>query len=170
MKKYFSLALLILSSCGSPKVEYTYPKAAPQIREEKIGSFVSKDDDGGFVLFGKKMSSGSSGTSKNPVNRFLWQAALENVSFMPIIVSDSTGGVITTDWNIKDSNPNERFKLNLLILGGKLQARSIKVNIFKQIKTKTGEWQDKPVPQEQNISLEDKVIARARELNIESIQ
>ena len=32
------------------------------------------------------------------VNSYLWRASLETLSFMPLLQTDSTGGVIVTDW------------------------------------------------------------------------
>ena len=32
------------------------------------------------------------------VNAYLWRAALDTLSFMPLVQADSNGGVIVTDW------------------------------------------------------------------------
>ena len=39
------------------------------------------------------------------VNAYLWRAALDTVSFMPLVQTDSNGGVIVTDWY---SNPDSK--------------------------------------------------------------
>jgi predicted small lipoprotein YifL len=39
------------------------------------------------------------------VNSYLWRASLDTLSFMPLLQTDSNGGVIVTDWYV---NPNVR--------------------------------------------------------------
>ena len=39
------------------------------------------------------------------VNSYLWRASLEAVSFMPLLQTDSNGGVIVTDWYSNPNNP-----------------------------------------------------------------
>ncbi len=39
------------------------------------------------------------------INAYLWRAALDTVSFAPLLQTDSNGGVIVTDWYV---NPARR--------------------------------------------------------------
>src|SRR3546814_3219120 len=50
------------------------------------------------------------------VNSYLWRASLDTLSFMPMVQTDSNGGVIVTDWYINPNSPNERMKLTVSIL------------------------------------------------------
>src|SRR5690349_11993528 len=50
------------------------------------------------------------------VNAYLWRAAVETVSFAPLLQSDSNGGVIVTDWYTNPRDPNERVKMTVSIL------------------------------------------------------
>src|SRR5262249_10226610 len=56
------------------------------------------------------------------VNSFLWRASLDTVAFMPLASADPFGGVIITDWYTPPQSPNERFKINVFILGRTLRA------------------------------------------------
>ena len=50
------------------------------------------------------------------VNSYLWRASLDTLSFMPLLQSDSAGGVIVTDWYTNPKNPGERMKVTVMIL------------------------------------------------------
>ncbi len=45
------------------------------------------------------------------VNAYLWKVSLETLSFMPLLQTDSAGGVIVTDWYANPRNPAERMKV-----------------------------------------------------------
>ncbi|MGH6787094.1 MAG: DUF3576 domain-containing protein, partial [Novosphingobium sp.] len=47
------------------------------------------------------------------VNSYLWRASLETLSFMPLLQTDSAGGVIVTDWYANPANPGERVKVTV---------------------------------------------------------
>ena len=59
------------------------------------------------------------------VNSFLWHASLDTVSFMPLASADPFGGTIITDWYSPPASPNERFKVNIFILGRELRADGV---------------------------------------------
>ena len=42
------------------------------------------------------------------VNSYLWRASLDTLSFMPLVQTDSNGGVIVTDWYANPNTPTER--------------------------------------------------------------
>jgi hypothetical protein len=44
------------------------------------------------------------------VNSYLWRASLDTLSFMPLLQSDSNGGVIITDWYANPNAPTERAR------------------------------------------------------------
>ncbi|MCX7864642.1 MAG: DUF3576 domain-containing protein, partial [Novosphingobium sp.] len=56
------------------------------------------------------------------VNSYLWRASLDALSFMPLLQTDSSGGVIVTDWYTNPRNPGERIKLTVTILDQDLRA------------------------------------------------
>ena len=157
-----TLALLTLSGCGDLKTDPTY---SDKSREElyKHGSLVS--DEGGWSLFGGKEKKTQENTGIG-VNGFLWRAALDTVSFMPIASADPFGGVILTDWYSPAETPNERTKLNIIIRDRELTANGVKVTVFRQTKTTKGAWQDASVAPATAGSLENAILTRARQIRM----
>ena len=62
------------------------------------------------------------------VNSYLWRASLDALSFMPLLQTDSAGGVIVTDWYVNPNSPGERMKLTVSILDQDLRADAIRVD------------------------------------------
>ena len=102
------------------------------------------------------------------VNAFLWRAALDTVSFMPLVSADAFGGVIITDWYAPPETPHERFKLNVYILGKDLRAEAVRVTVFHQKET-NGQWQDVASEQQTGNELEDTILARAERLRSQAL-
>ena len=122
---------------------------------------------GGISLFGddeKNTSGGALG-----VNSFLWRATLDTIAFMPVSTADPFGGVILTDWHSTEEAPNERFKLNVYILGRTLRADGIRVAVFSQTKDSAGRWKDSTVPKQTGTKIEDAILTRARQLRRQTI-
>src|SRR3546814_14915980 len=61
------------------------------------------------------------------VNAYLWRASLDTLSFMPMVQTDSNGGVIVTDWYANPNSPNERMKPTVSILYQDLRADALRV-------------------------------------------
>ena len=97
------------------------------------------------------------------VNSYLWRASLEAVSFMPLLQTDSNGGVIVTDWYTNPNNPNERMKVTVTILDQDLRADALRVAASRQVMT-GGVWVDAPVQAATTQKLEDVILTRARDL------
>lgn len=159
----------ILSACGNANPEYVYPEKTGkntyspggQKRETVFGPE-------GVDIFGqsKKGADQGEGGSGLGVNSFLWRASLDTVSFMPIASADPFGGVIITDWYSPPETPNERFKLNVFILGRALRADGLKIAAFRQVKDETGAWSDRAVETNVVTDLENTVLTRARKMRI----
>ena len=101
------------------------------------------------------------------VNAYLWRGALDTLSFMPLASADPFGGVIITDWYQPPAASGERFKATAYILGRQLRADGVRVTIFRQV-AKDGTWVDAPVSPVTTGEIENKVLARARELRAET--
>ena len=97
------------------------------------------------------------------VNSYLWRATLDALSFMPLLQTDSNGGVIVTDWYTNPSNPNERMKVTVTILDQDLRADALRVAASRQTLT-GGVWVDAPVQAATTQKLEDVILTRARDL------
>ena len=97
------------------------------------------------------------------VNAYLWRAALDTVSFMPLAQTDSNGGVIVTDWYANPQTPGERMKLTVSILDQDLRADAVRVAASREI-NQGGNWVEAPVAAQTVQKLEDVILQRARDL------
>jgi hypothetical protein len=117
---------------------------------------------------GKKGSAAAdAGSGALGVNAYLWRGALDTLSFMPLSSADPFGGVIITDWYQPPAAAGERFKATAYILGRQLRADGVKVALFRQVQ-QSGQWVDAPVSAGTSAEVENKVLARARELRAQS--
>ena len=103
------------------------------------------------------------------VNSYLWRAALETVSFAPLLQADSNGGVIVTDWYANPQNPGERVKVTVSILDQDLRADAVRVAASRQV-AQSGAWVDAPVQAATVQKLEDIILTKARELRRQAIK
>lgn len=101
------------------------------------------------------------------VNAYLWRGALDTLSFMPLASADPFGGVIITDWYSPPSSNGERFKATAYILGRELTSDGVRVAIYRQV-DQGGQWVDAPVSPTTVGEIENKVLARARQLRAQS--
>jgi hypothetical protein len=124
--------------------------------------------DGG--LFSSDKGGGQdNGTSGVGVNSLLWRASLDTISFMPLVSADPFGGVIITDWYTPPQTPDERFKVNIYILGRALRADGIRASVFRQT-NQGGTWVDAPVALNTGTDLENAILTRARQLRMSGQQ
>lgn len=120
----------------------------------------------GLKIFGNKNKENEGGGSGGiGVNSFLWRASLDTISFMPLASADPFGGVILTDWYSPPETPNERFKVNVFILGRELRSDGIRVRAFKQLRDGS-DWVDAPTADSTARDLEDTILTRARQIRI----
>ena len=103
------------------------------------------------------------------VNSYLWRASLEALSFMPLLQTDSSGGVIVTDWYANPGNPGERVKVTVTILDQDLRADALRVAASRQI-AQGGGWADAPVQAATVQRLEDIILTKARDLRRSAIR
>ena len=97
------------------------------------------------------------------INAYLWKASLDTLSFMPLLQTDSNGGVIVTDWYVNPNQPAERMKLTVTILDADLRADAVRVAAQRQILT-NGSWVDGVVQAATTQKLEDIILTKARDL------
>ena len=100
-------------------------------------------------------------SDKLGVNPYLWQAALDKLSFMPLASTDAKGGVIITDW--KQMAVDEEFKVNVTIYTQKLTANGVKVEVFRRVMRK-GMWKDAAPDGVLAEELEKAIILQAKNL------
>lgn len=97
------------------------------------------------------------------VNTFLWRAAVDTVSFAPLLQANPNSGVIITDWYSNPKAPGERVKLTVSILDQDLRADALRVAASRQVLQGAG-WVDAPVAAATVQKLEEIILTRARDL------
>jgi hypothetical protein len=154
--------LLLLAGCGAIK---TTPTGNDDLLEYRLKRSASVFGDEGINFGGKSNTQdpGGAGTGIG-VNAFLWRGSLDTLAFMPLSSADPFGGVIITDWF--QPAPGERFKATAYILSRQLRADGLKVAIYRQV-LQGNQWVDAPVSQATVTEMENKILARAREMRAE---
>jgi len=117
---------------------------------------------------GLKADLAASNVTTIGVNAYLWRASLDALSFMPLVQTDSAGGVIVTDWYANPGNPGERIKVTVSILDRDLRADAVRVAASRQV-SQGGAWVDAPVQAATVQKLEDIILTKARDLRRSAI-
>ena len=97
------------------------------------------------------------------VNAYLWRAALDTLSFAPLLQADANSGVIITDWYSNPQSPTERVKVTATILDQDLRADALRVTASRQV-NQGGQWVNAPVSAATVQKLEDIILTRARDI------
>ncbi len=155
---------MFLSACENMNV--SNDEKIQTRREQKYRDMDKVFGDDAFTLGGDRDSSNRSEIGVG-VNSFLWRASLDTISFIPLKSADPFGGVILTEWYSPSTTPNERIKVDILIIDRQLRADGVKVSVFRQ-KRQGNEWVDQPVDSQTATQLENVILTRARQLRIDS--
>lgn len=168
-----SLIALSLGACSGGELKVPRQKSTGEIgrkfESDKRATVFGPD---GIDLGGSKSVANADQASGGGigVNSYLWRATLDTVSFLPVTSADPFGGVIITDWYAPPETPNERFKLNVYVLGRALRADGVQVSVFRQLIDSVGNWRDAPVEADAGRKIEDSILTRARQLRNETRQ
>src|SRR4051794_23598103 len=103
------------------------------------------------------------------INAYLWRAAVDTVSFAPLLQANASSGVIITDWYTNPRAPGERVKLTVAILDQDLRADALRVAASRQV-NQNGSWVDAPVSAATVQKLEDIILTRARDIRRSSVR
>jgi hypothetical protein len=103
------------------------------------------------------------------VNTYLWRAAVDTVSFAPLIQANPASGVIITDWYVNPKAPGERVRLTIAVLDQDLRADALRVSAARQT-NQGGTWVDAPVTAATVQKLEDIILTRARDLRRSTVR
>jgi hypothetical protein len=93
-------------------------------------------------------------TTPVKVNRYIWQASLEVLDFMPIETIDPFSGVIVTGYGTPPGGKT-KYEATVLVTDPALDARTLRVSL----RTPSG-----PADPETMRALEDAILSRARQL------
>ena len=157
------LSALVAAGCDNVE-QVPDPSIDPRLRDTSQESIFGP---GGISLFGDEEETATGGIG---VNAFLWRATLDTISFMPLLSADPFGGVIITDWYAPPETPDERFKMTVYILGRALRSDGVQVSVFRQQRGDDGLWEDRSTNPGTAVSLEDKILDRARQLRTAALQ
>jgi hypothetical protein len=161
-------SLLGLAACGSNAP--TRPAGggehtAYRSRDDAPGKTTdAAGPTGGISRTGRPEAEQGSGMG---VNAYLWRGALDTLGFMPLASADPFGGTIITDWYSPPTTSGERFKATAYVLGRQLRADGVRVALFRQVQD-GGRWVDAPVSPTTTGEIENRVLARARELRADA--
>lgn len=146
------LAATLLLGCG--QTQTSTPEERLAQRDADVRREFDMGDESFFDLFRDK------GDPERGivVNRYLWQASLDILSFLPLERADPFSGIITTGWG---SVGGGAYRVTVFISEPALDARSLKVAAFRG-----GGASGAPVTEAQNRAIEDAILTRARQLRI----
>ena len=105
-----------------------------------------------------------------PVNKYLWQGALDTLSFLPLASSDPFTGVIATEWGSTPEAWGERLKVTAYILNPGLTAAALKVAVYREVLSDAGMWIPAAVSADTGRQLEDAILTRARQIRIAGLE
>lgn len=163
-----ALALILaLAGCSSDNYQEAPTTGGDRDPSAAKSGVLGPGSSGANLFSGDAQKGGSEGSVA--VNAFLWRASLDTVSFMPLASADPFGGVIITDWYAPPETPDERFKVNVYILGRMLRADGLKVSVFRQQRNAVGSWNDVTVGPEVAVEFENAVLSQARELRLRAV-
>lgn len=91
------------------------------------------------------------------VNKYIWQAALDTLDFLPVTSADPFTGVITTGFG-RPPGGGQAYRATIYVQDPSLDARSLKV----ALQTQSGG----AVSPETTRAIEDAILTRARQLRI----
>ena len=161
-----------LAGCGGDLLANADPAPPPDTEEgfgrgtrERSGTIWGMLGGGatvGNVTFGDGGSDALAGT----VNRHLWRASLETLSFMPIASTDPFTGVIATDWAAPPEGAAERFKVTAYVTDVALRPDALRVAVFKEERDEAGGWRPGVASPETARRIEDAILVRARQLRL----
>lgn len=164
-----ALAALTVAGCSGP----SDPEPIPQGPAGRSAQGSVFGDDGasvGNLLSGDAFGRGEDQGDAIPVNKFLWQASLDTLSFLPLASTDPFTGVIATDWGAAPGRPDERFKVTAYMLSPALAASSLKVAVYREVRSPEGLWMPAAVDPNTPRQLEDAILTRARQIRIADLE
>jgi hypothetical protein len=160
------LGALALSGCGAFSERGT---AAPPIDDDSLAT--RRAEDGSVLDLVGVDSTITSDPNRGEafvgsVNRHLWRASLDTLSFLPIASTDPFTGVIATDWGTALDTETERFRVTAFVTSTALSPESLRVAVFREVRDDRGAWVTAPVAVDTPRQIEDSILVRARQLRI----
>jgi len=148
------LALSALSACGGRFGNAFNNEMSDETREQLVESGAIADPDRSTIwdLF----NNNEDPNVTVEVNRYLWNASLEILDFMPIEAADPFSGVIVFGYGTPPGG-GRAYRATVYVTDPALDARSLRV----ALQSRGG-----PVSRETQRAVEDAILTRARQLRI----
>lgn len=149
------IIMLITTACFADD----YPKTKLEKEIEDMGSIL----DGGIVFRPSKERSRDTSQTIGNVNKYLFKASIDVLSFAPLITADSTGGVVITEWYNVNKENSTQVKVTAFIRDDVISTEGLEVVAFERKKVK-GQWSEATKKTSLARSLEEKILRKARNL------
>ncbi len=148
--KLFSLSFLLIfffSSCTSDSNLFDENKNKNELSE--LPAAENDERETVWDVFSRE-------ATREPVkvNRYIWQAALDILDFMPIETIDPFSGVIVKGFGVPPGG-NTQYRATIYVIDPALEARSLRVSM----QTKSG-----PVSTATMKEIENAILSRARQM------
>ena len=147
-------AILSLAACGAfrgdPNRAPVETRSGDEIIDEIIYADRTPPRSTIWDIFRARPDQGQIGA----VNKYIWNAALETLSFLPVESADPFSGVITTGYGTPPGG-GRAYRATIYVSDPALDARSLNVALM----TRSG-----PVAEATVRAIEDAILTRARQL------
>ncbi len=97
-------------------------------------------------------------------NKYLWNASLETLSFLPLEQADPFSGVLVTGWGTAPGS-SQQYRATIYVAGPALDATSLKVAVFRRSGSR-----EIPATSATALEVENAILSRARQLRIRDVQ
>ena len=154
--KHFGLvmaSLVLIASCSGLKNNGINEEAITVDSGQGASAAARARANGGSILDAFR----NRGKVDVRVNRFLWTASLDVLSFLPVETADPFTGVISTGYG-RPPGGGAAYRATVLVSDPALDARSLNVALQAQ--------GGRPVSASTQRAVEDAILARARQLRI----
>lgn len=149
-----ALATIVLTSCGGGDEEAR--QASIERQRKNLPQSITNDSGSSFFDLFKS----DDADQKIAVNRHLWAASLDTLSFLPLETVDPFSGVIATGWG-RVNGASTPYRVTVYISQPALDARSLRVAVFRQAGGRAV-----AVSNEIARQIEDSILTRARQMKV----
>lgn len=104
------------------------------------------------------------GDVSRAANKYLWNASLETLSFLPLEQADPFSGVLVTGWGVAPGSA-QQYRATVYVGGAALDATSLKVAVFRRAGNR-----EVPAARDTALEVENAILSRARQLRIRDVQ
>jgi len=104
------------------------------------------------------------GDVSRAANKYLWNASLETLSFLPLEQADPFSGVLVTGWGSAPGS-SQQYRATIYVAGPALDATSLKVAVFRRSGSR-----EIPAASATSHEVENAILSRARQLRIRDVQ